>query len=372
VNALVAVQGMALFLLLGWKAWHLTRAPRDLPLRCVVACLACAVAGYIAGLPGGSTTAPVSRWLVLTDFSLVVATACCLDCFFIFSLLAAPAARRHALRRALWLAAAVGTMTAAVAVTPPGAGIRDQSVPAVAVFYLAFLVVNGGFLADAWHLAQRGAQDAAGALARGLRLASAGFALLTAALIPLTAVVIMRWAHLAQAPGLVTAGQLIAVPGVLVFLAGVGYPGAVMRISAARVRARHRRLYRQLAPLWDELHRAFPQDALARVPSSPWKEALSPWSVHRRYYRRVIECRDGLVRISPHLAADDTARPLAERLLSALRTTPTAPNPPSEAVPIAIPVSTGLDADAAELAALAAQVAAARHNQDQPTTGGTS
>jgi uncharacterized membrane protein YozB (DUF420 family) len=309
---------------------------------------------------------------VFADFSLVVVTACCLDCFFVFSLLAAPAARQHALRRALWLTAAVGAMAAAVAVTPSGASIRDQSVPAVAVFYLAFLVANGGFLADAWRLAQRGAQDAAGTLARGLRLASAGFALLTAALIPLTAVVIMRWAHLAQAPGLVTAGQLIAVPGVLVFLAGVGYPGAVMRVKAARVWTRHRRLYRQLAPLWDELHRAFLQDALTRVPTAPWREALSPWSVHRRYYRRVIECRDGLVRISPHLAADDSARPLAERLLSALRTAPTVPDPSGEAVPIAIPASTGLDADADELATLAAQAAAARHNQDQPATGCTS
>jgi hypothetical protein len=56
-----------------------------------------------------------------------------------------------------------------------------------------------------WHLARRGAQDAAGSLARGLRLASAGLALLAAALVPPIAVVIVRWAHLAQAPGLVTA-----------------------------------------------------------------------------------------------------------------------------------------------------------------------
>ena len=372
MNLLVAAQGTVLFLLLGWKLSHLARAPRNVPLRCVVACLACAAAGYVAGLPSSSATAPVSRWLVFADFSLVVATACCLDCFFVFSLLTTPAARRHALRRALWFAAAVSAMTAAVTATPSGASIRDQSVPAVAVFYLAFLGANGGFLADAWRLARRGAQAAPGTLARGLRLASAGFALLTVALVPLTAVVIVRWAHLAQAPGLVTAGQLIAIPGTLVFLVGVGYPGAVMRISAVRVWARHRRLYRQLAPLWDELHRAFPQNALARVPSAPWRETLSPWGVHRRYYRRVIECRDGLVRISPHLAADDSARPLAERLLSALRTAPTAPNPPGEAVPIAIPASTGLDADAAELATLATQIAAARHHHDQPATGSTS
>jgi Family of unknown function (DUF6545) len=124
---------------------------------------------------------------------------------------------------------------------------------------------------------------------------------MVAGLIPLTAVIAMRSAGFTAPTALVPAGQMMVVPGIVVFLGGVCYPGAVMRLSALRLWNRRRRAHRQLAPLWTALHEAFPQDALTRVPASRWRDALSPWSVHRRFYRRVIECRDGLVRLSPYL-----------------------------------------------------------------------
>jgi hypothetical protein len=80
--------------------------------------------------------------------------------------------------------------------------------------------------------------------------------------------------------------------------------------------------------------------------------------VHRRYYRRLIECRDGLVRISSRLGPDD-GQPLGSRLLAALDV-PQAPGLPGDAVPLAIPGTAGLDADARELVTLARQVADAR------------
>jgi hypothetical protein len=46
----VAIQGIALYVLLSWKAWHLSRAPRALPLRCVTASLACAAVAYPFGI----------------------------------------------------------------------------------------------------------------------------------------------------------------------------------------------------------------------------------------------------------------------------------------------------------------------------------
>jgi hypothetical protein len=145
------------------------------------------------------------------------------------------------------------------------------------------------------------------------------------------------------------------------FLAGVCYPGTAMRLSVARIWNRHRRVYRQLAPLWTTLHEAFPQDALTRVPAPRWQDTLSPWSVHRRFYRRVIECRDGLVRLSPYLAepAGEAGGPLGDRLLVALRALHTTPVP-RQAVPVAVPEAGGLDADADELARLSRQLAAAR------------
>ena len=361
MTALIVAWGVLLYLLLGWKLVHLARAPRNVPLRCVVACLACAAAGFVVGNPAANPASPAGRWLVFAQFSLILGTACALDCFFLFSLLAAPKARRRAVRRGLALAMAVIVMAIAVALAAPGISIRDLAVPAVAIVYLVFEIANGVFLADAWRWTRRGIIGADPVLARGLRLTSVGLILMLAALIQLILVVVLSWARLPSSTALVSAGWVITVLGILMFLAGVSYPGTVMRLSALRVWGRHRRLYRQLAPLWTELHRAFPEDALTRVPASAWRETVSPWGVHRRYYRRVIECRDGLVRISPRLGVPGSPQPLAERLLAALRT-PAAGTTSAEAVAIAIPDSGGLDADAQELAVLAHQVAAARRS----------
>jgi hypothetical protein len=364
VNPLVAAQGTVLYLLLGWKLIHLARAPRNVPLRCVVACLACAAAAFVVGSPAAGPVSPVGRWLVFADFSLILATACALDCFFLFSLLDPSAARQRAVRRAFALTIAVTVMAVAVAMIAPRAGIRDLSAPAVAVFYLAFEIANAGFLADAWRWTRLGRRGAAPTLARGLRVTSAGLVLMVAALVPLAAANILLVARLPSPPAIITVGWLTAICGILVFLAGVSYPGLVMRLSAVRMWGRHRRLYRQLAPLWTELHRAFPEDALTRVPSSAWRDAVSPWGVHRRYYRRVIECRDGLVRISPQLRTSGGAQPLAEQVLAALRTIPSPRNAPAEASAVAVPAAPGLDADAQELAILARQITIARRTHE--------
>jgi hypothetical protein len=370
VTAITPVQGLLLCLLLAWKAAHLARAPRNVPLRCVVACLAFAAVAFLAQLPNPSLVSPANRWLVLTQFALVLATSTALDFFFLFSALGTAGARRLAVRRAIVMAAVAAAMAVAVAPVPPGASIRDQSVPAVAVLYLLFMAANGTLLADALRWTRRGIADAEPILARGLRITSAGLALLIAALAPLTVMVALRWARLPASPVLLTAGVLIAVPGIVLFLIGVGYPGTVSRLAAVRVYASHWRLYRKLAPLWHELHRAYPQDSLARVPASApasaWREALSLREVHRRFYRRVVECRDGLVRVSPRLAPGDPQQE-AERLLDALRTIPAARKAPGQtaghAVPIAVPAGPGLDADAAALATLSHQITAARRAQ---------
>lgn len=213
------------------------------------------------------------------------------------------------------------------------------------------------FLLDAWRWARRSLRDVAGALARGLRLASVGLALMVTGLLPLTAVSVLRWARLPCPAVVLSAGESLTILGILVFLGGICYPSVRLRLAAAAIWGRHRRVYHQLAPLWAELHRAFPQDALTRVPSPAWRDAVSPLGVHRRYYRRLIECRDGLVRVSPRLGPDD-GQPLGRRLLVALDS-PSA-TAPGDAVPLAIPDTAGLDADASELVALARQVAAAR------------
>lgn len=69
-----------------------------------------------------------------------------------------------------------------------------------------------------------------------------------------------------------------------------------------RLLAHRRRMYRRLTPLWTALHEASPEDSLHRTPAGGWRDALRVRGTHRRYYQLAIECRDGLVRLSPYLA----------------------------------------------------------------------
>jgi hypothetical protein len=113
-------------------------------------------------------------------------------------------------------------------------------------------------------------------------------------------------------------GAALVVIGSLCFLAGICYPGVRARIAAFGRRGQHRRDLRELDPLWTALARSYPNIVLREAPARPL-DFLRPRNVSRRYYRRVIEIRDGLVQLSPYLetdltalAADDPARAAAE------------------------------------------------------------
>jgi len=148
-------------------------------------------------------------------------------------------------------------------------------------------------------------------------------------------------------------GLFFVVPGSAVFMVGFAYPATTTRLAALRVWWQHRRIYRRLAPLWTLLHQHFPEDAFGRAPSGRWGDAFRLRGVHRRYYRRVIECRDGLLRVSPYLGSDDNGdSSLAERLRAGLLACAAGVPAPGEAVPVAIPATDGLDADVRELITL--------------------
>ena len=151
-----------------------------------------------------------------------------------------------------------------------------------------------------------------------------------------------------------TPRTLLLAPGVVVFIIGVCYPSVAARLAAARVWWRHFWTYQILGPLWTALHREFPQDALSGKPVIAWRDRLNLRRVHRRYYRRVIECRDGLVRISPYLR-DVPAAPakLAEQLERALHAHATGQPALRDATLVAVPTRDGgLDDDVHELTEL--------------------
>lgn len=364
VNPLIVLQGLLIYGLFCWKLAHLARAPRDVPLRWVVACLACSAAAYPAELlfvPHEAS--PESRWFMIAQCSFLLGAIYSLNGFFLSSLLPAPEARQRAVRRGGLLIAAVILIAVTAGTVPASAAMVDESVPQVAAAYLIFNTAIALLLADSLRWTLRGIGDAARHVAGGLRLASAGTLLMLAGLVPLIAVLVIRGTGGTQSPHALSSwGQLLVLLGALVFLAGLLYPSAAVRLGVMRRWSRHRRRYRQLGPLWSALHDAFPEDALTRAPVSRWRDAISPWGVHRRYYRRVIECRDGLVRISPHLPQPrigDTAT-LGDRLVTTLRTVDAGQLSQRQAVPVAMPESGGLDADADELARLSRQIAAQR------------
>jgi hypothetical protein len=407
VNLLLTLYGAGSFLALAWMAYRLTRAPRDVPLWAVTGLIACWAAAYPFGLAADRNEvflglAPMTSRLV--QHILVLAAVNCMVYFYLFSSLEPARARRRAGWYALALMGAVTVLIAAVAATPAGTRTRDHTVTGVATFFVTADVYLGVGFALGWVWTRRYARMAEPRLARGLRITSLGMAAIVVANALFVPAVLMRWAGGESAPeSLDTAGaaettlgwfgaMFFLLPGIVLILVGVTYPAAVMRLTALRVWWRHLRAYRGLGPLWTALNRQFPEDALHRVPVRPWRDALSLRGVHRRYYRRAIECRDGLVRVSPYLAAlggegkDGGARgrdggggdggdggkgarteaaasleELALRLREALRAHAAGRPVATSAVPVVVPAEGDLDADVEQLVALSRALRAVEH-----------
>ncbi|MEU1330620.1 MAB_1171c family putative transporter [Streptomyces sp. NPDC005865] len=154
------------------------------------------------------------------------------------------------------------------------------------------------------------------------------------------------------------------VGAIPLFAVGLSYSGIATRLATWRIWRRHRRAYRQLRPLWSMPHAAFPESTLyAGTPAAPWREALHVRRMHRRHYRRVIECRDGLVRLSPHLTAvglregapPETVATLLPRALAAQAAGEPAT---SRAVGIILPAKDTLNADAQQLTTVSRSLSA--------------
>jgi hypothetical protein len=112
-----------------------------------------------------------------------------------------------------------------------------------------------------------------------------------------------------------TAGPLYLLTTTLMLFSAT-LPAWGPRLTAARQWWTNRRQLRDLRPLWAALHEAYPHIGLMR-PATPLAEMLDPRDMALRLYRRVIEIRDGLLALRPHLppgaapATDTVARPTA-------------------------------------------------------------
>ncbi|MFD5824992.1 MAB_1171c family putative transporter [Lentzea sp. NPDC060358] len=361
-------QGIVAFSALAVVLYLLVRRPHDPRLRSVTAL----VAGWAIGHPFGRAAAG-GRWFLgldpmvcqLVQHSMLQIGVYGLICFFIFSALDDARARRQALRHLVPLALCVLVMTWAVLSIPDDLRVAAARVPnslgggptgvlAITVFYS----LGNGYLlygfATMFVWARRYARGAEPRLRRGLLITSTGLALLVPADAIFVASNVSRYFGEPLPRWLLTAAVFFLLPGVLLCVVGVVHPIVAMRVAASRLWLRHLRAYHRLAPLWTLLHESFPEDALHRVPSR--RDAVSLRGVHRRYYRRVIECRDGLVRISPYVAETPDSLPLADRLRSGLRTRGSGAVTVRQPIALAVPEDDGMDADVRELEKLAASL----------------
>lgn len=294
-----------------WKLFQLAKDPHNAPLRAVTLCLVCAATSYPLAMPGGATgldTVAGHGVAKLMQNILLLLTCHFLMCFYLYSAADTHAGRRRA-RREGWGLVLVSTAITAIAVTAPDTVLSgsfataDMTIPQVAAFYLVAGLYLMYTISAAFWWTRRYARISRRPLSTGLWLTAAGLGGMAVACAIRAAFVAIRSQGHAVPTVLTTVTSLLLVLSVPLFVIGVTYPGARNRLTAIGVWHQHRAQHRRLRPLWLLLSSAFPHTVLYAADSASRRGRWRSGGVHRRYHRRVIECRDGLVLIGPHLAA---------------------------------------------------------------------
>ncbi|WP_395570347.1 MAB_1171c family putative transporter [Streptomyces sp. BK79] len=363
-----------------WKAADLIRAPHDRLLRLLVLCLLLLTAGDVLGFPEvrermlAFTPAGVGK---VVFNALYMSGLSMLILFFVASTRGAPAVFRRQLR--LHTGLLVGVLAALVISmigTPPA--LRDHTLssphigqPGIACFYLAgnLFFIYAYVVSGLWAL--RHARRASRHLARGLRTMTAGLFGLALTAAGRVVLVLLRTDVPGSHPEMETVNLVITDLALACVLIGIVLFAGVQLATHLRSVLSHRRMHDQLAPLWQALVTAYPELVLTREPVRPRWQRLRLRHTHARFYRRLIECRDGLVRLSPYLAlaAPDTdlARcgpdQLARHITRALALRPEREDPHTAlpAVWVALPTGNDVSAEARILIALSAALDRAGH-----------
>lgn len=362
--SLALLQALAAFAGLVWTLIQLRRAPGHRGLWLVTACLATAEAVYVLGLDpvaaalnttiaAGASKVPENVAVMVFHFLVI---------WFFLNAAGTPASRvrRQALICSL---ACVALVTARCAIPPADRGtlysLTMHSVPVAVFYFIPSLYLDYALMVEIG-FAGRYARLSGPPLRHGLWIVMASLvAKFVGGPAYQSTATVAYWVGHPAAAGTFALAHAILVTGIVAFPLGIVYPGIIGRLRATRRWWRHRQDYHGLESLWQLMTQAFPEDVLHRVPSGRWRGFLTVQSMHRRYYRRVIECRDGLVRISPYLppveaAGSDliTAAVRAQALRAALQARAHQLPPTGQPVAFASPRSPKLDADVAELLAL--------------------
>ncbi|MEV8128654.1 MAB_1171c family putative transporter [Streptomyces sp. NPDC085944] len=356
---------------IGWKIRQVVRNPDNAPVRSVTLCLVCAAASYPLAMPGGASgidaVAGHGAAKVLQNV-LLLATLFFLMCFYLHSAADEQSGRRRARREGAALLLVIVGLVAIVGsgheVLAGSFATADMALPRVAGFYLLAGLYMMYALGAAFWWTCRYARLSPRPHSTGLWVTAVGLAAMASACAIRAVFVIIRNMGGGVPAGLNAAVAALLVISVTLFVVGVSYPIVRNWITAVRIWHRHRRAHRRLEPLWALLAEAYP-DSVLQTSANSWSERWRARSVHRRYHRRVVECRDGLVQVSPYLPAQDTGGAVLDSappavLAANLRDVLAAGSPgasgtvePVAAVPVALPSQQGPEADVEQLVALA-------------------
>lgn len=296
---LSAAATIAVVLLFTGRLMRLRRTPADHSLRALTMCMGAflLVEPMPMWLDGASpisttfATAPNAA-VAFVERSVHATALVSLMLFFCYS--AFPTERAHVVARreilsglvviaamgALWVVSLRQT-TSPLAGIPVWAGVLSGT-------YTAVMMTRGG----RW--SARYSREVAERMRPGPRIGASGlwlygFGVAVASALPLFGLVGTQWTLPVDA--LVDGARLLFVLGLL-------YPILLARVDGARMWWWHWRCFRDLDQLRQQLQVAFPGGKRQRP--RRWVRP-APWRVHRRHWRRLVEVRDGLVRLGPHL-----------------------------------------------------------------------
>ncbi|MCQ4079765.1 hypothetical protein NGB36_03935 [Streptomyces sp. RB6PN25] len=354
-----------------WKIIDLVRAPHDRVLRLLVACLLLLAAGEILSYPQANSAVDSLTALGVGKIAfnaIYMSGLAALILFFVSSTRRSRARyRRHLRIHTSLLAGVVIALVVSMTATPPA--MRGHTLttahmaqPGIASFYL---IGNAYFLyayATSGSWALRYARMAGRHLALGLRTTALGLFGLAITSVNRMIWVFLRINHPVSHQAFNTVNWSLNDWSMGVVLIGISYSASVQLIAHLRSVVRHRRMYHELTPLWTALAGAYPELILKREPARSRWSRLRVRRTHERFYRRLIECRDGLVRLSPYVArvapdadlARGRAEHLARYICQALALKPSAEDPDTafSAARVALPTENDLGADARELIAI--------------------
>ncbi|MFC9131937.1 MAB_1171c family putative transporter [Streptomyces sp. NPDC057099] len=349
-----------------WRLFLWSRAPHDAPTRSVALTLLSLGLSHAVASPGGAhgldITAGHDIARLVQNLFLLLASYF-LMCFYLYSA-EGPAARRRAQVDGVVVALVALVITVAALNVPLGAlsvpsRLMDMTIPQVAVFYLCAGLYMTYAIGRAGRWSARYARKSRRPHATGLWITAIALGSLALACGVRAVFTVVRWSGGSVPDPLMTSAAVMLTVSNLVFVVGVTYSGLCARITGTRLWLRRRRDHRRLTPLWELLTGINPKNELKSASRTPW-DRWRARGVHRRYHRRIVECRDGLVDISPYLAADgeeaDLLRlepaELARRLRHASTTIRQGTPAPTRAVPLAKPKGDDPDSDVDQLIAV--------------------